>query len=398
MRTRLSSLAAILFALYVLTASAFAARPAGQAVTHRAPSDTAATARYLASIQHQPLLQLAFFREMPKGADLHNHLSGAIYAESFLRWAAQGGLCIARTTMTAVPPPCDAAAGKPAAAAAYQDDLLYRQVIDAWSMRDFVPSSGDSGHDHFFDTFAKFGLADKGHDGDMLAEVMHNAATQHLEYLELMDTLAGGPIGQLAQRTGWDPNFARLRARLMPGMPAVVADAQHQLDAMQQKMRADLNCGSHQADPGCAVKVRFLYQVLRGLPPRIVFAQILTGFELASHDRRVVGLNLVMPEDGEVAMRDFRLHMAMLDYLHGIYPGVHIALHAGGTGPGHGTPRRTALSHPRLGGTGTRRAHRPRRRHHARRPPLPAAPRDGAPPRAGGDLPDQQPRHPRHQR
>lgn len=31
---------------------------------------------------------------MPKGGDLHNHLSGAIYAETFIQWAAQGGLCV----------------------------------------------------------------------------------------------------------------------------------------------------------------------------------------------------------------------------------------------------------------------------------------------------------------
>jgi adenosine deaminase len=36
-----------------------------------------------------------------------------------------------------------------------------------------------------------------------------------------------------------------------------------------------------------------------------------------------------MPEDWYVPMRDFNLHMRMLDYLHGVYPKVHITLHAG---------------------------------------------------------------------
>jgi hypothetical protein len=60
-----------------------------------------------------------------------------------------------------------------------------------------------------------------------------------------------------------------------------------------------------------------------------VFAQILLGFELASSDPRFVGLNLVMPEDWYVPIHDFNQHMAMLDYLHGVYPKVHISLHAG---------------------------------------------------------------------
>jgi len=77
------------------------------------------------------------------------------------------------------------------------------------------------------------------------------------------------------------------------------------------------------------VTVRYLYQVLRGLPREIVFAQILLGFELVQTDPRFVGLNLVMPEDWYVPMHDFDLHMKMLDMLHGLYPNVHISLHAG---------------------------------------------------------------------
>jgi hypothetical protein len=68
---------------------------------------------------------------------------------------------------------------------------------------------------------------------------------------------------------------------------------------------------------------------LRGLQHQIVFAQILLGFELASSDPRFVGLNLVMPEDWYVPIHDFNEHMAMIDYLHSVYPKVHIALHAG---------------------------------------------------------------------
>jgi adenosine deaminase len=68
---------------------------------------------------------------------------------------------------------------------------------------------------------------------------------------------------------------------------------------------------------------------LRGVPKEIVFAQMLLGFEAASSDPRFVGLNLVQPEDWYVPERDFQLHMRMMQYLHGVYPKVHIALHAG---------------------------------------------------------------------
>jgi adenosine deaminase len=84
--------------------------------------------------------------------------------------------------------------------------------------------------------------------------------------------------------------------------------------------------------------VLYLYQVLRGFPPQQVFAQTLLGFEVASVDPRVVGLNLVMPEDGYLSMRDYHLQMEMVDYLHSIYPKVRISLHAGELAPGLVTP------------------------------------------------------------
>ncbi len=43
--------------------------------------------------QVRPQLR-AFLEHMPKGADLHMHLAGAVYAETFLKDAAQDKLCI----------------------------------------------------------------------------------------------------------------------------------------------------------------------------------------------------------------------------------------------------------------------------------------------------------------
>ena len=45
-------------------------------------------------------------------------------------------------------------------------------------------------------------------------------------------------------------------------------------------------------------------------------------------------MNFVQPEDGYIAMRDYRLQMQMLDAVHGSYPQVHISLHAGELAPG----------------------------------------------------------------
>lgn len=286
------------------------------------------TVRYFQSVQHQSSLLYAFLRQMPKGGDLHNHLSGAIYAESYIRFGAQDGLCVDRATSVLVRPPCDAAQGRPPASAAYQDSNLYRQMIDAYSMRQFH-AYAESGHDHFFATFGKFGPATDGHTGEMLAEVASRAARDNVQYLELMFNPDGGQAARLGAQLGWHDDLAALREKLLTGgLKDAIASGSRAIDQAEAKMRDELHC-NNAPDPGCQVKLAYLYQVARGLPKEMVFAQILAGFEMAGTDRRVVGLNLVMPEDAYIPMNDFQLHMQMLDYFHGVYPNVHITLHAG---------------------------------------------------------------------
>ena len=290
------------------------------------------TALYLDRVRKQPPLLLAFVRDLPKGADLHNHLDGAIYAEDLIDFAADGQLCVDRTSSRLLPGPCDSCetyTAKPAARCAYGDHVLYNQMVDTWSMRNWRPGD-ESGHDHFFASFDKFGLASHTHVAGAIAAATNRAGMDHLQYVEFMHTADAGAAAQLAGKIEWIQDFAKMRdALLAAGMKDVAAETGKRLAADDARAREILKCGTADAAPGCTVTVRYLYQVLRGLPHEVVFAQILLGFELASSDPRFVGLNLVMPEDWYVPIHDFNEHMAMLDYLHTIYPKVHIALHAG---------------------------------------------------------------------
>jgi len=315
--------------LLVLTIGCFAS----YALAQSGASAEQRTQRYLDSIRRQPSLQLAFLRDMPKGGDLHNHLGGALYAENLIDYAIGDNLCVDRTTSMLIAPPCDDSCekytSKPAVSCAYGDHVLYNSIVDAWSMRNWGPGE-ESGHDHFFATFDKFFLATSNHVGDALAEAASRAAEDHLQYLELMHTADSVQSGQLGAKLGWDADFSRMREKLLSsGLKDIVIATSKRLDDDESKMRTVLKCGTPDANPGCDVKVRYLYQVLRGLPREMVFAQILLGFVLAQADPRFVGLNLVMPEDWYVPIHDFELHMKMIDYLHGVYPKVHISLHAG---------------------------------------------------------------------
>lgn len=291
------------------------------------------TAHYLDSIRKQPPLLLAFLRDMPKGADLHNHLDGAIYAEDLIDFASDGGLCVDRTTSVLLAPPCDDSCAKynakPQAQCSHGDDVLYSQMIDAWSLRNWTPGN-ESGHDHFFATFDKFGLASHTHVAEGIAASTNRAGMDHLQYVEYMHTADGGAAASLAKKIGWSTDYPKVRdALLAAGLKEVAAETSKRLEADDARAKEIMKCGTADAMPGCAVEIRYLYQVLRGLSPQVVFTQILLGFELASINPKVVGLNLVMAEDWYVPIHDFNLHMAMLDYLHSVYPKVHISLHAG---------------------------------------------------------------------
>jgi adenosine deaminase len=339
------------FVVAFLLAATAAQLPAQTAV----PTGEARASRALeAARKLGPPELYAFLQPMPKGADLHMHLSGAIYAETFLAEAVQQKLCVDPVALKLVAPAGDGCAkGDVPAATVLKDQHLYDALIDSFSMRSFVPSAGRSGHDQFFDTFDRFGSVKDA--GAWLDEVATRAAAQNEQYLEIMQTPPFGTAIALAKKIGWPvgaekeitrEQLAKLRdAYLAAGLrDDVAADEKAFADAKLEQARLE-GCQNDpplpprpQRDHGygaaCMIRIHWLYQILRANSPAQVFAQTLLGFEVASADPDVVGINFVQPEDARLAMGDYHLQMEMLDYLHSVYPKVHISLHAGELAPG----------------------------------------------------------------
>ncbi len=290
------------------------------------PTTTSATEIYFAKIKHDPHQLTIFLQAMPKGGDLHNHSGGSSMAENMILYGKNDPLCVDPNTFTlTLNTHCIAA-----------DQLhnipknskFYNAIIDAWSMRHFPATQ--LGHNHFFATFGKFDpIADK-HDGEIIAEIVERAGQQNELYLELMVTPDNGAASQVGEKAGWDSNLTMLHKKLLAaGLTTVATNIAKQLDQDETVLNHKLHCNTRSANLGCQIKVRYLYQVLREEPPEQVFAQLLTGFILANQDPRVVGINMVQPEDGKLAMHDYKLHMQMVGFLHQLYPKVHISLHAG---------------------------------------------------------------------
>ena len=121
-------------------------------------------------VKTSPPALRAFLLAMPKGGDLHSHLSGAVYAESYLRWGIEDGLCVDVARLVLLR--CDSE-GIPLGRVCGQDDATtgschrpedvqrlgtavddqtFRgRLVDALSTRHYQVY-GRSGHDQFFAT------------------------------------------------------------------------------------------------------------------------------------------------------------------------------------------------------------------------------------------------------
>lgn len=280
----------------------------------------------ITALKAHPTQLYRVVKAMPKGADLHNHFAGATYAEKLLSDARDDAICIE-------PPKFDVRHAKHCKAGYSIDAILndYQKkqaVLAAWSMAQFK-GKHESGHDHFFASFGKFYALVASHRGKVLAEIKQRAANQHEQYLELMITPDDNQSGMMSASLSNNLSFKKMQDSITKkGMQKLLRKTQLKMNDMENKANQILNCKKKNT-LACQLKVNYIYQVLREQEPAQVFGQLLLGFMLNKHDKRFVGINLVQPEDGKIAIRDYELHMRMIHFLHKQFPNTKISLHAG---------------------------------------------------------------------
>lgn len=306
-----------------------------------AASEAAASAVFDGLVGNAARLRV-FLQAMPKGGDLHNHLGGSVYAEDFLDVAAAKGMCADEgvTRIVAGPCPPERAVGW----LATNDPFTYARLVDAISTRGFQKGIGPalvSGHAQFFSSFGKFGPAYGGETARWLAEAYASAARNNVVYLELMYNPDG--LSRWFAIAPEDPidagSLAAAYARDRPAVEALLGAAMADVTQQESAARQRLGCSTPKAQAGCTVAVRYLFSAMRGIAPAKVWRSLVAGFALADRDPRFVGVNIVMPEDDPVALRDYALHMAMFRFLEARYPRVKVTMHAGELALGLVPPR-----------------------------------------------------------
>ncbi|MEO9904148.1 adenosine deaminase [Nisaea sp.] len=309
---------------------------------------TAHTSAHFEAIRGDHTLTRSFLQEMPKGADLHTHLSGAVYAEAYIRWAADPDLQLcydpgARSIVKCAPhvppmtkPDCISATQVRMSDAA-ESDACIAAITDNFSMRNFQPNSLSgqrSGHDQFFSTFARFGAISGERKAESLAWLARNAALQNIVYVEPMMTLGWvnpASLGVTQKLSGGsdDELAAFEKALLDHGFGKLVDQGAKVLNDAMAGARAQMGCGTAKPEPGCTVTLRQLGQSIRTQPPENTFAQVMLHYMIADRETLSVGVNFVAPEDYHIALRDYSLHMKIFGYFKRKYEKVGLSLHAG---------------------------------------------------------------------
>jgi adenosine deaminase/adenosine deaminase CECR1 len=289
------------------------------------------TAAWFDAHRNQPPSLRAFLQRMPKGGDIHSHLGGAVYAESYIGWAAEAGYCVDESDDALRLLSCPEDSTMSRLADRLDDSGFYNRLIDQMSIRN-LDLSGRSGHDQFFAAFRTFGPVSRLRIGEAVAEVATRAANQRTYYLELMVSVQNFAVRKLGHRLDPGSDHASMHRQLLDpeaGLGELLAAGRGELDRLEQELQQAMNCGGPTAAPGCEVKIRYLQTSSRHVSPAEVFAQLTFAVELARTDPRVVGINFVAPEDSRVALRDYTAHMQMLDFLISAAPEVNVSLHAG---------------------------------------------------------------------
>lgn len=341
----------VMLALAVSSLTAAARTPQSSA----AQANYQATRSYYQQLVSGPAPQLSELKllmtMLPKGGDLHHHYSGAIYAETYLDWVALKNYCIyivgdpdkkqvkygIETHVPAPGAPANSNCLSVAAIREPRNATVYRELLTQWSTMDFynhgqVQVAPDQ---HFFNTFNYFG-AISGYSYKLgFEQLKRRAKDENVQYIESMvrsaPTLANPDLAKAINDLSPTADDATIAAALAPYADFVQTnpEAQRAIASYVQGLESDL-AGIDDSE----FTLRAQTYVSRNKAPADLFASLAAAFAAVDRSRLIVGVNIVGPENGVIALRDYQLHMRMFAFLKQRYPKVRLAMHAGELVPG----------------------------------------------------------------
>lgn len=286
--------------------------------------EASAARRFEAAKRSDPEL-IAFLKRMPKGADLHNHVTGAVYSDFLLDNAIQRSLFFDPATAGFAN---EAGTGRvPASDLLRNDEYLY-SFLNKVSMRGWIPNTID-GHDHFFSSFDTIGTAMQGMTtDDLLVEVAKRNLAQNVQYLELMTRVAPGEALAPVVNTKVDlDDYVAAFESIRPGLRSLRQAIPGYMDARERNLSTRL--GVPLGDVRSPIALRYIFSLNRLVPNEEFFVWAAAAMACVEADPRVVAINMVAPEDHPNSRHNFDTQMKILDFLWRRLGRPNVTLHAG---------------------------------------------------------------------
>lgn len=298
-------------------------------------------ATYLDSIRKDEVRLRQFLTKMPKGADLHHHYSGSVYAETYLEYVEKNNLWINRNSFAIsdkqVPrgERSEWSRVNSLKADGYWSDIKIK-IIESWSKLyfDYVSCPND---EHFFSTFDKFSIPKTATFNEGLQEIKQRAISENVSYIETIFTSTGF-FDAFQKDEIFNNQLLKLQETKDKSIQTKLAElykyyTKENNGIYKQKVEVHNNLiqtlhTNNKIDDENFM-MRYQNYFIRVLDPTTTFKSFLISFHSASTSDLVVGVNIVAPENNAVSMRDYWLHMQMFKFFKSVYPNVRTAMHAG---------------------------------------------------------------------
>ena len=293
--------------------------------------------QYFEKIRDNEAELTAFFTQMPKGGDLHHHFSGSIYAEPLLAHAIAEDFYLNKQTMAISQEKQTESDWLLFSTLQKNKELdTYKQkIMHNWSVKDY--NNIDYPSDKlFFESFMKFEPATKNNFKAGLLELKNRAIKENVSYIETQLSTIPCAIktDDLSQYT---THLRKMASSKNEKAVLLSLDSLYAIFIQKEakKYATDFNVNfvakMHKELKIDDSRFTMRYQnfVLRFMEPIDLFKNLVVAFISADSSPLIAGVNIVSPEDGETAMKDYWLHMVMFNYCHSRFPNVKYAMHAG---------------------------------------------------------------------
>lgn len=296
------------------------------------------TERYYQTIKKQSdIARLTLFlAQMPKGGDLHNHYSGALYAETYLERADSLNYKIDTITFQLQSSKLPTGGSFITIDSLNKRPDLYRAVIEKWSDLDYFNHFHiqDPPDQHFFNTFYYFGSISGTDYRKGLEELKVRALRENVQYIE---TMLKSPDYSIKYRTGLIDSLAFYQTKndtaglisLFNTFVKIITSDPGYKTAVENYIAGLYRY--HSGIDDSSFTMRFQDFVNRNSRPEEVFTRLYFCFDAVNldHSSLLVGVNIVAPENRKTSMHDYGLHMQMFRYLKKKFPAVKTSMHAG---------------------------------------------------------------------